>query len=209
MIYQESKELDKAMDAIKRASSIQDADLMMAMANLYFLKNDHAAALNQYRKIEEFKPGFVPAIFQQGVVLQAMGRKKEAIADYQRVLRLSRNYVPALNNLAYLYAEDNRDLTMALQLAARAYAQAPNDGSVQDTLGFVLIKNKKFDEGIAALQKAAQLLPANPTIHYHLALGYKEQGSKAQAVANLEKALSLGAFPESNDARLLLSQLKK
>lgn len=207
MIYQESKELDKAMDAIKKAS-IKDADLMMVMANLYFLKNDYAAALNQYRRIEEFKSGYVPAIFQQGVVLHAMGKKKEAIADYQRVLRLSRNYVPALNNLAYLYAEDNRDLPMALQLAARAYAQAPNDGSVQDTLGFVLVKNKKFDEGIAALQKAAELLPGNPTIHYHLALGYKEQGSKTQAVANLEKALSLGAFPESNDARLLLAQLK-
>jgi len=209
MIYQESKEIDKAMDVIKKASSLKDADLMMAMANLYFIKKDHAAALNQYRRIEELKAGYVPAIFQQGVVLQAMGKKKEAIADYRRVLRLSQNYVPALNNLAYLYAEDNRDLTMALQLAARAYAQAPNDGSVQDTLGFVLIKNKKYDQGIVALQKAAQLLPDNPTIHYHLALAYKEQGSKGPAVANLEKALAMGAFPEANDARLLLSQLKK
>jgi tetratricopeptide (TPR) repeat protein len=136
-----------------------------------------------------------------------MGKKNEAIAEYQKILRLAQNNVATLNNLAFLYAEDNRDLPMALQLAARAYILAPNDGSVQDTLGFVLLKNNKFAEAEKALKRAIETMPGNASIRYHLALVYKEQNNNALAIEHVQKAISTGDFPEAEQANILLAEL--
>ncbi len=173
------------------------------------MKKDYKSALENYRKADALKPGHIPALFQQGSVLYTMGKKKEAIAEYQKILRLSQNHVPTLNNLAYLYAEDNRDTAMALQLATRAYTLAPKDGFVQDTLGFVLIKNKKIQEGLTALKKAVELVPNNPSIYYHLALAYNEYGDKRRAMENLQKAVRFGDFPEASNAKQLLAKLQR
>ena len=207
-VYQEDKERDKAIDVLKKAAHVKDANISLMLGNIYFSKKDYASALEQFRKSEEISSGYVPAIFQRGSVLHAMGKKNEAISEYSRVLRLSQNYVPALNNLAYLYAEENRDLSTALQLAVKAYTLAPRDGFVQDTLGFVLLKNGKIDEGLKVLKKAAETLPNNPSIYYHIALAHKVRGENAIAVENLQKALSLGDFPDAEQAKLLLGKLQ-
>ena len=209
MIYNADQELDKSIEVLRKASRLNDISIAMMLGNTYFLKKDHNTALEQYRKADTIKPGYVPALFQQGSVLYAMGKKKEAIAEYQKVLRLSQNHVPALNNLAYLYADDNKDINMALQLATRAYTLAPNDGFVQDTLGFVLVKNGKIQEGFTALKKALELLPDNPSVHYHIALAYKEYNDKRRAIEYLQKAMSFGEFPEASNAKQLLAKLQK
>jgi hypothetical protein len=41
-----------------------------------------------------------------------------------------------------------------------------------------------------------------------MATEHKEQGNKAQAIEQLEKALKLGDFQDSRDARILLVKLK-
>jgi putative PEP-CTERM system TPR-repeat lipoprotein len=209
MVYQDDKELDKAIETLKKATSLRDIGIFMMLGNEYFLKKDYKSALEHYRKADAVKPGHIPALFQQGSVLYTMGKKNEAIAEYQKILRLSQNHVPTLNNLAYLYAEDNRDTSMALQLATRAYTLAPKDGFVQDTLGFVLVKNKKIQEGLMALKKAVELVPNNPSIYYHLALAYNEYGDKHRAMENLQKAVRFGDFPEVSNAKQLLAKLQR
>ena len=154
MIHQDDKELDKAIEILKKASQINDIRIYMMIGNVYFQKKDYKAALEEYRKAESLKSGYLPALFHQGSVLHTMGRKKEAILKYQKALSLSQNHIPTLNNLAYLYAEDNNNLAMALQLAAKAYTLAPTDGYVQDTLGFVLLKNGKKQRRINCAEKS-------------------------------------------------------
>jgi len=209
MIYQDDKELDKAIEILKKASQLNDVSICMMIGNVYFQKKDYKAALEQYQKAASLKPGYVPALFHQGSVLHTMGRKKEAILEYQKALSLSQNHIPTLNNLAYLYAEDNKNIAMALQLAAKAYTLAPKDGYVQDTLGFVLLKNGKIKEGLTALKKAVELVSNNPSIYYHLALAYKESGEKQKAIENLQKAMTFGDFPEASTAKQLLGKLQK
>jgi len=200
--------LEASIDALKSASHLRDVNITMMLGNLNAAVKNYPVALQYYQKAESIKQGYVPAIFQQAAVLHTMGKKKEAIAGYQRVVTLSENYVPALNNLAYLYAEDRSALATALQYAVRAYVLAPKEGSVQDTLGFVLLKNGKPEEGLKALKLAEAALPNNPAVHYHLALAYKELNQSSAAAEHLQKAISLGDFPEQREARAMLAQLK-
>jgi cytochrome c-type biogenesis protein CcmH/NrfG len=62
---------------------------------------------------------------------------------------------------------------------------------------------------MSMLRKASESSPKNPSILYHLALGYKERGDSAKAVEQLQKALELGDFPEARDAKALLEKIKK
>jgi putative PEP-CTERM system TPR-repeat lipoprotein len=171
-IYQNDNELDEAIKVLKNAQRTKDSDIVTMLGDLYFLKKDYTSALEQYREAEKINPVYIQAIFRHGSVLQAMGKKKEAIKKYQKVLMFSQNNVPALNNLAYLYAEGDRDLAAALQLASRAYILSPNDGYVLDTFGFVLLKKGKGKEGLKALKKALERVHDSPAIYYHLALAY-------------------------------------
>ncbi len=210
-IRQDSGKPDRAEEVLKQALEPTNGDIhiYMALGNLYALKGESASALAVYKKVDEIRPGYIPSIFQQGALLHSIGDREGAVIQYSKVLALSTNYVPALNNLAYLYAEDDRDMDKALQLSTRAYVLAPGDGSVNDTVGFVLLKNGKIEEALKALKRAVKLLPDNPSVHYHLALAYKASGDKAKAIENLDAALGLGAFPEKGDARTLLGQLKR
>jgi Flp pilus assembly protein TadD len=73
----------------------------------------------------------------------------------------------------------------------------------------VLLKNNRIDQGLSMLKKASDSNPKNPSICYHLAVGYKEYGDSAKAVEQLQKALKLGDFPEAREAKALLEKIKK
>ena len=62
------------------------------------------------------------------------------------------NYTPALNNLAYLQADNYGDPGEALDLALKAFRNAPDDPGILDTLGYVMVKNNCVQDGIKLLE---------------------------------------------------------
>ena len=180
----------------------------MVLGDLYTKKRDYASAMKVYESTLKSKPGYIPAMFSQAAVYEMTGRQKEAIKNYRAIIEKSENYVPALNNLAYAYVEGSGSKEEALKLAMKAYTSAPNNASVIDTLGYVLLKNGKKDDAKRLLEKAASLLPENPSVHYHLALAYRETGDKEKAKGHLAKAIEKKDFPEYEKAIKLLQELK-
>jgi len=209
LVYQNSNEVDKGIEVLRSASKVKNPALTVMLGNLYADKKNYSAALEQYHKAETGKAGSDLVLFKKGSLLHAMGRKKEAEAEYQKVLRLSPNHAMALNNLAYLYLEENRSLPQALRYATRAFMLAPQDDAIRDTLGYVLLKSGRIDQGMKMLKKASESSPKNPSILYHLALAYKANGDASKAMENLQKALALGEFPEAQDAKALLEKIRK
>ena len=147
-------------------------------------------------------------MFALGTLYDRTGKKKEAAKTYRQVLEKSENYVPALNNLAFLYAEVHGSEKDALRLADKAYGLAPGDASVMDTLGYSLLKNGKVEEATKALEKAVTLMPNNPSVRYHLALAYKQGGKNSESKKQIELALSKKDFSEAVYARKVLVELK-
>lgn len=208
MVYRNEGNLEKAVETLTRYPA-RDPDLALMLAGLLVQKKDAAAALVQCGKAEELRKDNLPAIVQKGMILQSMGRKKEAIDQYRRALRLDPNYAPALNNMACLYAEDGQDAKLALQYAVRAYMLMPGDGAVNDTLGYILIKKGRTEEGLKALKNAVALLPDNASVYYHLGLAYHSNGNTALAIESLSKAIALGGFSDQGEALRLLNKLEK
>jgi tetratricopeptide (TPR) repeat protein/peroxiredoxin len=134
----------------------------MQLAHLIERAGNFEEALKEYQKIREIHSESVQAAFQSAVVLEKMKRPAEAVSDYRECLKLQPDYIPGLNNLAWLMAtsEDPRIRKPAesVQLATRAaklteYRQA----SILDTLATAQAAAGRTGDATATLEKAIPL----------------------------------------------------
>jgi Flp pilus assembly protein TadD len=117
------------------------------------------------------------------------------------------NNLVILNNLAWaLHASgDNRAITYAEQ----ALKLKPDNPSVLDTMGWILVNQGQSDRGIKLLQQALSKAPDAAEIHWHLAAAYAKAGDRIRAKSELTRLLSSGlAFPQEQEARDLLKELQ-
>jgi Flp pilus assembly protein TadD len=75
--------------------------------------------------------------------------------------------------------------------AARGQDKAAEAAAQQNARGTALIKEGKFEEAAAELQKAAEASPKSAVIQSNLAYAYDKQGRIEEAVAAYKKALEL------------------
>jgi Flp pilus assembly protein TadD len=75
--------------------------------------------------------------------------------------------------------------------AARGQNKAADAAAQQNARGAALLKDGKFEEAVAELQKAADAAPTSAVIQSNLAYAYDRQGRTEEAVAAYRKALEL------------------
>jgi len=75
--------------------------------------------------------------------------------------------------------------------AARGQNKAADAAAQQNARGATLLKDGKFEEAVAELQKAADAAPTSAVIQSNLAYAYDRQGRTEEAVAAYRKALEL------------------
>ena len=128
---------------------------------------------------------------------------------YEKLLAISPNNVPALNNLAFLDAEHLVDLDKALELARKARELQPQDSAVGDTFGWVLYKRGDYQQALAVLQESAAKAPDTPEIQFHLGMTAYMMGQTDLAKAALKKAASAtNDFPGKDESERRLALLE-
>ena len=164
------------------------------------------------RELETFvtrAPKSVPANTMLGTILELQGKKDEAKLRYNQALQTDPRAAVAANNLAWINANTNGNLDMALQLAQTAKSQLPNRHEVDDTLGWIYYKKGLSTLAIESLNNSTTRQPDNPNYHYHLALAHHQNGDNEQARKHLEQALKSNAnFEGAAEAKKLLESIK-
>ena len=74
----------------------------------------------------------------------------------------------ALNYYGYMLADRGMRLDEARDMIQRALDQEPLNGAYLDSLGWVYFKQNKLEDAEAALRKAVEREPHDPTIRSHL-----------------------------------------
>jgi predicted CXXCH cytochrome family protein len=125
------------------------------------------------------------------------GKAADAEREYLAAIAKSPSAAPRVD-LADLYRmtgrEGEAEAILRSAIALDASAAAP-----QHALGLSLIRQKRYDEAIVALGRAAALAPEEPRYGYVYAIALQSTGKVAESKAALEKALT--ASP--SDGRLL------
>jgi tetratricopeptide (TPR) repeat protein len=181
----------------------------LSLASLHMAKNEIPQAIAQYKEILERQPRFIQAYMALGVIYETQGNRAQACEMYDQALEINPDFSPAANNLAYLMLEQAQDPDRALNLAKKAKAQLPDDPNVMDTLGVAFIAKGLYSSAISELSGAADKLPQNPIVLYHLGLAHWKNGDRDQALVALQNALKITqTFPERQLATELLKDIQ-
>jgi tetratricopeptide (TPR) repeat protein len=133
-------------------------------------------------------------------------RAREA---YEKLVLLKPDYAPALNNLAYLYAEHFDLLDKARELGQKARALQPADPGIADTLGWILCKKGDYQQALTLLRESARKLPQNAEVHFHLGMANYMMGQKESAKeAFLRAAATPNDFPGKEEVQRRLALLE-
>ena len=130
----------------------------------------------------------------------------------RKALALNPKSIRAMNNLAFYYAENDRNLDEALNLARKAAEVGPEDGGHPmslDTLGWVYFKRGNYPASLKTLTLALQFIPDSPTVYYHLGMAYFGNRDTRNALKAFKIALKLAPnFPEADETKAMIQQIE-
>jgi tetratricopeptide (TPR) repeat protein len=150
---------------------------------------DKAGALENFQKAHERQPANSSTTLGYAMLLEAVGKTEQARGMYEEVIKTDPENPTALNNLAYLNAEQGVNLDQALGYAQHALQRLPQDPNISDTLGLIYIRKKLTSQAVLVLQDLVARVPDNPSFHLHLGMALLDAGEKQLAKKELEKAM--------------------
>ncbi len=192
-VYLAQTNLPAAESTLLRARELNPTSSAVnaLLARTYVLGNKHAAALKQFDEIVARNTNDVAAWLQLGLLHSANSNYVAARDAYEKLLQADPNYVPGLNNLAYLYSERLGDLKRAYELGSRARELMPNDPFTADTFGWILYHRKEYPRALVLIQECARQMPDQPEVLYHLGMTHYMLGEEAAARVALQSAVQL------------------
>jgi tetratricopeptide (TPR) repeat protein len=168
-----------------------------------------ADAVKCYEQALRMDSGSLEARLGKAQALHQQGQWEQAIPLYESALQEDPDHAGAMNNLACLYAEKGQHLDRAFDLASRLVQTYPDAASFQDTLGWVLYRQGRYQEALKPLEKAAQQSPQKGIFHYHRGQTLRALHRGPEAGEALRKALALGLPPpEKKAAEAALTALR-
>lgn len=174
-----------------------DVEMTILLARSLLLQNKTDAALEVLNGWLKERPRDVAVLMELAGSHLALEREEEAIATYARILETYPNYVPALNNIAWLHRDRNR--AKAMEYAQRAQNIAPTSPDVLDTLATLALKGGDRLRAYNLIREAAQRAPDRPEIQLHLATILLDRDQRTEAHEVLRAVVA--RFPESAEAQ--------
>lgn len=196
-------ELDQALSLDRNSVNVR------ALRGLYWSrKGKYEQMLAEYllaAGIEPENPRWQASI---GEAYAKLGDLVLALKSYQRAVELEPNSAEYLRLLAFFCAENTIQIEeIGLPAAQQAFALAPTDPAVLDTLGYVYLSTGRFANAELILMQALEIAPEFYSAHIHLALTHLAQGNRAAAfnlLTFVRDAQNAGGYADA--ARQLLDK---
>ncbi len=117
--------------------------------------------------------------------------------------------IGAMNDLGYLWIDQNKRLNRGMEMVKKAIAQEPENMAYLDSLGWGYYRLGQFDKAVETMLKAVEAADGDPdgVILYHLADAYLGNGQKDEGLKTLKMALK--AFDEKEDAKYVAEVKQK
>jgi len=171
---------------------------LLFLGRLALMDEPYDAALEYFEKALKLNPNNPEVLIETARIQYRRGLFSQSAELYESILDIDDNFVPALNDLAYLYAEMDHNLDRALELARKAHSLSPDDPDVLDTLGWLSYKKGSLPQARDFLASALEKRPNNPMFHYHLGTAYFALHNYEEARIHLTTSRTLGIPPEDN-----------
>jgi tetratricopeptide (TPR) repeat protein len=199
---------DEARAAYERVLQIESdsARAIAGLASLHAAAGRTEEAIALYDRAYALDPNEGDYAYSSAQLVLANGDEEAATERLRHIISFHPGVVGARNDLAWILAESGDDLDLALKLVSDARRKDASP-AVLDTAGWVHFRREEYDEAALMLEVAAAVAPNDPSIRYRFARALEKVGQRDRARTMLEQAISLGGFPEIEDARRQLAEL--
>ncbi|MEI7825853.1 MAG: tetratricopeptide repeat protein [Chlorobiaceae bacterium] len=190
LIQKEFVQAGDALTKVKKRFPATTLRLKLLEGEYYFLTGKiKTAALLLERVVQSKHAQKEKSLYLQSCIYlafcyDALGYHDKSIRLYEIILDLDPDNTLMMNNLAYEFALQGKDLSRAKELAIKVVAMEPANAGYLDTLGWVLYMMGEYEKSRGILEKAMGLSPLESEIVEHLGKVYEKLG-------NLEKALEM------------------
>jgi TolB-like protein/Tfp pilus assembly protein PilF len=134
------------------------------------------------------------AHYARGQVLRARQRLEDAMAEYDTVIALNRNWVAAMGELGWckLVTGSAGEAIRLHQQAIRLSPRDPLIGIWYGQVGLSYLLQSRIDDAILWLEKGRLANPEAPSLHSRLASAYALNGELDRAEAELDETRKTG-----------------
>jgi len=196
------------------ADAPQYAPARVALAAMDQAGGKIDAARQDLTPLLNSKTGEFRARLELGFIEANAGNYTQAIDHLRKVVAAEPMNAVALNNLAYLLADQTNQTDEALKFAQKAKELAPDDINVEGTIGWAYFRKGMYGPALQHLQAAVNregksVIGGTAIRRYHLAMAYKKAGDEENATKTLSAALKLDPnLAEAGMATRILAKSK-
>ena len=135
--------------------------------------------------------------FLRGAAYEALDRAPEAEAELWAAVQAAPEDADMLNYLGYLWVDRDLRVQQGAEMIQRALALEPENGNIQDSLGWAQYRQGDYTAAVDTLEQAIDKEPANAEINDHLGDAYWQVGRRREAEWMWKRVLVL----DPDDAR--------
>ncbi len=138
--------------------------------------------------------------FMRGAAYESLKQVPEAEAELWAALQARPDEPAFLNYLGYLWVDSGTRVAEGAAMIARAHAADPDDGNIQDSLGWAQYRQGQYETAVSTLEQAVSAEPANAEINDHLGDAYWQVGRRREAGFQWNRVLTLDPDAERRSA---------
>jgi tetratricopeptide (TPR) repeat protein len=137
-----------------------------------------------------------------GSACERDGQIEKAEQMFRKCIELDPDNAEAYNYLAYMWAERGIKLDEALELSLKSLKIEPDSAAYIDTLGWICFMKGDYQRALKEIQRAANLLPEDPTIVEHVGDVMDKLGRPDKALSYWKRAYVFDPKNEKLAAKL-------
>ncbi len=208
MALEQNDNFDAAFTTLEDAyKKTQATALLMQLGELCLRKKQYTKALSYYHTVLVKEPKNKDALVGQGYAYLLLKEFNKSVQSYEKAIELYPEDVIILNNLASALAEEGKNTERAVDLATKAYVDAPENIAVIDTYAFALIANKQVQEALNVIENGLKAHPNSGMLYYRLGVALLAESKRNEGIKALQKAVEHGSFTDLEKAKQLLKDL--
>ena len=174
----------------------------------YLEEGEYKKARAHFERVVRDKPDHEFAVYNLGVVAEALGNPDQAVRYYRRALDIDPGYAEPHNNLGVLLA-GRGELDGAAKHFRAALKTDPDHARANNNLGIALGSRGEFEPALLHFRRALAADPAYAEAHNNMAITLGSMGRFDEAIGHFRKAIEINpryAEAQNNLGSLLGTQ---
>ncbi len=167
-----------------------------------------ASSVGDARKVLASEPESVPALMVVAVSREGLQDYSGAAAYYEQILAIDPPFVPAMRQLAILYAERLGDDRKAETLALKARPSYADDPVLAYELGAIAYRKGNFPSAVNYLKQSVRDRPTDAETLFYLGMANYQLKNNSEARDDLERAMGPNLpVQESDQAKRVIDEI--